>query len=65
MDIIKRSDGTFVAAFYHPTKGRYRTTLTEDFNPSEAASVDDLRNVRTYKTKNSVARAMRKFKDRL
>jgi hypothetical protein len=55
----------YVAANYIPTKKRFRTTLTNDFLPCEASSVDDLRKARKYKTSESAKRAVRKFKAKL
>jgi hypothetical protein len=62
--IHQRSDGRYVAVDFFPTKGRFRTTMTKDFHPVEATSVDDL-DCRSYKSLESLSRALRKFKDRL
>jgi hypothetical protein len=61
----KLEDGTYIAAFYHPTKQCWRTFLTEDFLPVEARSLSDLPKVRKYSNKDSVSRALRKYKDKL
>jgi hypothetical protein len=65
MNIYQRRDGKYVAAQLITTKKRYRTLLTKDFLPSEASSVDDLPKARTYVSAASVARAIRKYKNKL
>jgi hypothetical protein len=65
MQIKQTSDGLYVAVTYSPTKQRFRTTLTKTFAPTEASSVDNLHQARKYKSEESLARALRKFKAKL
>ena len=60
--LIQRKDGKWVEAEHLPTKNRYRTLLTTDFNPCEAPSVEELKTARTYISRSSAQRAVRKYR---
>lgn len=64
MQIHQKSNGKYVVANYMPTKGRFRSNLTADFTPVESSSLDNLQ-VREYSSIESIARALRKYKDKL
>jgi hypothetical protein len=64
MTIHVRSDGKFISAEFIPTKKRFRTLLTKDFLPVEASSIDDLKGARPYRSKESLKRAIRKYKNK-
>lgn len=65
MEIKQLNNGRWVQASYHATKKRFRSTLTKDFLPVESTDLNQLPKVRTYKSPESVMRAVRKFKAKL